>query len=163
MLLLLFEIGSDRYALAAERIREVLPLVSMRSMARAPAGIAGLFDLRGVPVPAIDLTQLVIGRPAERCLSTRLVVIDYPDSAGGTQPLGVIVEKATRVVKRERADFVDAGLTHERTWYLGPVVRDGSDLVQWVDVTMLLPADVRDMLFQPPVPSSWAATNSSAS
>jgi chemotaxis-related protein WspB len=163
MLLLLFEIGGDRYALAAERIRELLPLVSMRAMPQAPAGVAGLFDLRGTPVPAIDLTQLVVGRPAERCLSTRLVIIDYPDGDGGTQPLGVIVEKATRVVQRQRADFVDAGLTHERTWYLGPVMRDGNDLVQWVDVTMLLPAHVRDMLFQPPVTSSWAATNSSAS
>jgi chemotaxis-related protein WspB len=35
--------------------------------------------------------------------------------------------------------------------YLGPVITDARGLVQWVDVTKLLPETVRDVLFKQPV------------
>ncbi len=162
MLLLLFDLGGDRYALDADRITEVLPLVEIRPVPQAPAGVAGVFDFRGTPVPVIDLSTLVLGRPAERCMSTRLVMIAYPDGAGGTRPLGVLAERATRVVRRELTEFVDCGVTSERAWYLGPVARDEDGLVQWLDVTMLLPTDVRDTLFRNPVSPRWPSPTSDA-
>jgi chemotaxis-related protein WspB len=121
-----------------------------------------VFDYRGSPVPVIDLSALTLGRPAERSLSTRLVIVDYPDGAGETRPLGVIAEKATQTMRREPADFVDSGVSSDRTAYLGPVTRDAAGLVQRIDITRLLPASVREVLFKRDVEQSWPLPTSPA-
>ncbi len=69
MLFILFQLGSDRYALPAGQVAEVLPLVALKALLGAPAGVAGLIDYRGTAVPVIDLSALALGRPAAlRCL-----------------------------------------------------------------------------------------------
>jgi chemotaxis-related protein WspB len=151
MLLLLFTLAGDRYALDADQITEILPLVDIRPIPHAPAGVAGVFDLRGTAVPVIDLSAVVLGRPAAKCMSTRMVIVRFPDGAGVTRPLGVLTERATGVVRRELTDFVDCGESDERSWHLGPVARDKDGLLQWIDITMLLPAAVRTVLFKEPL------------
>ena len=84
-------------------------------------------------------------------MSTRMVIVSFPDGAGVTRPLGVLTERATGIVRRELSDFVDCGEADERSWHLGPVARDKDGLVQWIDITMLLPASVRNILFKDPV------------
>jgi chemotaxis-related protein WspB len=148
VLFLVFKLGSDRYALEASQITEVLPMIDLRAVPQAPAGVAGVFDFRGVPVPVIDLSTLVAGRSSEQCLSTRLVIIGYPDAAGVLRPLGLIAEKATRTVDLPADDFLDSGIAHDRAWYLGPVASDAEGLLQWIDVSQLLPVPVRDALFR---------------
>jgi chemotaxis-related protein WspB len=163
VLFLVFRIGRDRYALEASQVTEVLPLVEIRPVPHAPAGVAGLFDLRGVPVPVIDLSAIVAGRPAERRLSTRVVLVRYPDVAGEFRPLGLIAEKITTTAKRDATDFLDSGITHDRAWYLGPVASDAEGLLQWIDVTQLLPSEVRAVLFRTAETNRCLSSTSKAS
>ena len=100
MLFLIFELGKDRYALDVRQIAEVLPLVAVKQIPRAPKAMNGLFDYRGAPVPVIDLSQLTLGRPATRRLSTRIVLVHYPDKTGRTHLLGLVAEKATEIMHR---------------------------------------------------------------
>ena len=64
MLFLLFQLGEDRYALDAARSPKSCRWSRSRAIPQAPAGVAGVFNYRGAPVPAIDLSQLTLGRPA---------------------------------------------------------------------------------------------------
>jgi chemotaxis-related protein WspB len=162
MLFLLFELGEDRYALDAGQIVEVLPLVDIKRIPQAPTGVAGVFDCRGVPVPVIDLSQLVLGRPARRCLSTRLIIARYPDDRGGMRTVGLIAEKATKTVRRDLADFVDSGVSSNGA-ARGPVAFDRLGLVQRIDICTLLPAPVREALFSPAVEHRWTSPTSKAS
>ena len=150
MLFLVFELARDRYVLDVSRIAEVLPLLAIKQIPQAPPAVAGVLNYRGAPVPVIDLSQLTLGRPAERRLSTRIVLVHYPDARGGTQLLGLIAEKATHTVRREETDFIASGVTSEGAAYLGPVAPDAHGLLQWLDAGTLLPASVRDMLFRQP-------------
>src|SRR5438046_186300 len=150
MLFLLFELGQDRYALDARQIAEVLPLVGIKQILRAPPAVAGIFNYRGAPVQVIDLSQLTLGRPAERRLSTRIVLVRYPDADGQTRLLGLIAERATQTVRHEATDFLASGVTSDGASYLGPVATDARGLLQWIDVRTLLPASVRDALFKQP-------------
>lgn len=147
MLFLLFQLGDARYALDANLVAEVLPCIAVTSIAQAPPGVAGVLNYRGSPVPAIDLSQLLLGRPAQRRMSTRLVLVHVPDRNGGSRLLGLIAEKATGTFRRERGDFVASGISNDRAPYLGPVATDAGGIVQWVDVTKLLTPSVRDVLF----------------
>jgi chemotaxis-related protein WspB len=155
MLFLLFELGKDRYALDVRQIAAVLPLVGVKQIPKAPQAMNGLFNYHGAPVPVVDLSQLTLGRPSARRLSTRIVLVHYPDQAGRTHLLGLIAERATQTARHEASDFVASGVTNSGAPYLGPVVTDARGLVQWIDVRRLLPPSFRDLLFQEPVNDQW--------
>jgi chemotaxis-related protein WspB len=148
VLFLVFELASDRYVLDVSQVAAVLPLVAITRIPHAPPAVAGILNYRGAPVPVIDVSQLTLGRPAERRLSTRIVLVHYPDADGHTRLLGLIAERATQTMRREATDFVSSGVTSERASYLGPVAPDARGLLQWVDARTLLPASLRDMLFR---------------
>lgn len=147
MLFLTFQLGVDRYALDAKRVVEVLPLVDIKQIPHAPAGIAGVFNYRGTPVPVIDLTQLTLDRPARQCLSTRIVLVHDTSSLGDTRVLGLMAEHATEMVRREPAEFVPSRVANGAAPYLGRVATDARGLLQWIDMDTLLPAPVMDAMF----------------
>ena len=150
MLFLVFELARDRYVVDVSQVAEVLPLVAITQIPHAPPAVAGILNYRGAPVPVIDVSQLALGRPAERRLSTRIVLIHYPVAEGQTRLLGLIAERATQTMRRAQTDFVASGVTSEGASYLGPVAPDSRGLLQWLDARTLLPASVRDMLFRQP-------------
>jgi chemotaxis-related protein WspB len=147
MLFVLFQLGSDRYAIDTACVAEVLPLIEITRVPHAPPEIAGVCDRRGTPIPVIDLSQLLLGRPAEQRLSTRILIVRYTDGRGDLQLVGLIAEKATEVTRREPETFVHSGITNSRTPYLGQVAGDAQGMVQRIDVGTILPDSVRDMLF----------------
>ena len=147
MLFILFQLGSDRYALPARDVAEVLPLISVKVLPGAPVGVAGLVDYLGTAVPAIDLTALAFGRPAARRVSTRLLMVKYPHPRGGERLLGVIAEHATELMAKEPGDFHPMGITTEAARYLGPIVHDARGMIQRVEVAGLLTDELRAVLF----------------
>jgi chemotaxis-related protein WspB len=147
MTFLLFQLGKDRYVLEASRVTEVLPLVELKEIPEALPGVAGMFNYHGQPVPVVDLSELTTGQPARERLSTRIIIINYPDESGREHPLGLIAEHATDVIRRETADFVEPGIRLGGGAYLGPVLTDKEGVIQWVHAQRLLPAPVRDRLF----------------
>ena len=155
MLFLIFELGKDRYALDVRQIAEVMPLVGVKQIPKAPQAMKGLFNYRGAPVPVVDLSQLTLGRPSARRLSTRIVLVHYPDPSGRTHLLGLIAERATQTARHEPSEFVASGITNAGAHYLGPVVTDARGLLQWIDVRTLLPPSFRDLLFKEPMDDRW--------
>jgi chemotaxis-related protein WspB len=133
MLFLLFRIGDHGYAFAADEIVEVLPLVRLKGIRRAPAGIAGSFDYRGEFVPAIDLSEIELGRPAQSLLSTRIIMTRYSGGGGSSRLVGLIAERATETLRCDPADFV-------------PFAASAQGLVQRVELDALLTPAVRNFL-----------------
>lgn len=150
---LLFQLGKDRYVLDVGQVAEVLPLVRLKQIPQAPLGVAGVFDFRGDPVPVIDLSQLAMGHPAQRRLSTRIILAHYPDDNGEKHLLGLIAERVTETIRREPSDFVVTGVDNDDAPYLGPVATDARGLIQWVQVDQLLTPAVRSLLFKQQVVS----------
>lgn len=150
MLFLIFHLGANRYALEANRVEEVLSLVEIQSLPGASRDIAGLFNYRGRPVPALDLCELMLQRPACERLSTRLIVVKCP-GRGQTQRLGLIVEQVSGFLRRDREAFVDAGMRMPSVPYLGPVIADTQGLIQLLREDRLLAENVREPLFTQPL------------
>ena len=144
MLFLKFRIGSESYALDTTQIAEVLPLLEITRVPQTPAGVAGLINYRGRPVPVIDLSELMLGEPGRPHISTRLILVRY-----GEHLLGLIAEQATETIRREAESFTDSGLASDAAPYLGPVTQDGGRLIRRIDVQKLLPPNVSSVLFRP--------------
>jgi len=149
MLFVLFQIGTDRYALEAGRVVEVIPLLGLKSIPQAPAGVAGLFNYRGEAVPALDLAAITKGRPAAERLSTRILVVRTEISQDRGRLVGLIAEQATSMLRKKPQDFVNPGIMPAATTYLGPVLLDSEGVIQWVQVQKLLPEQLRQRLFGP--------------
>src|SRR5947207_14959999 len=122
MLFLLFQLGNDRYALEASRVVEVLPLLDIKQLPQSVKGLAGIFNYRGQPVPALDLCQLASGQPARERLSTRIIIVNCPDAGGSHHLLGLIAENATSMLRKDPKEFADPGLKLDVAPYLGPIL-----------------------------------------
>src|SRR6185437_13334306 len=118
---LTLRLDDEVFAIEAERVREILDLVPVTEVPKAPAFVGGLINVRGRVVPLADL-RIVFGmtcRPADE--DTRIVVLEA-EIEGEATVVGIIadkvhevtdieassVESAPRVGMRWRPDFVAA-------------------------------------------------------
>lgn len=142
MLYLLFQVGNDSYALAARHVVEVLPLVDLKGVPRAPASFAGMLNYHGAPVPVLDLAGILLGRSSAARMNTRLVVIEHQDSSGRKSLLGLLAERTTDMLRREESDFVPSGLATGQSRHLGPVTVESGRLVQRIEIEHLMLPDI---------------------
>lgn len=148
MLLLSFHLGSEHYALTAKDIVEILPLTSLKVIPQAPDFVLGLLDYRGTPVPIIDLCQLTEHRCCNKVLSSRIILVNYTDSAKQLHVLGITAEKVTDTFDIKRDDFFNTGITLDETPFLGAVTNKDDSMIQFIEINNLLPKNVQSMLFQ---------------
>ncbi len=147
MLFVVFQIGQDRYALDAGRVVQVVPLLALKRLPHAPKGVAGVFVYQGSPVPAVDLCELTLGRPAAEMLSTRIILVNFAAPGGEAHLLGLIAEKATEVLRKDPRDFVDSGINLKAAPYLGPVLADPKGPIHWLQEEHLVSGPVQKLLF----------------
>jgi chemotaxis-related protein WspB len=148
MLLLVFRLGDDRFAVDAGRILEVLPLVGVKRMLGAPAGISGTFNYHGRFVPVVDVSARLLGRPAEQRLSTRVVLVSVP-AEGGPILLGLILENATETRRCLPADMIAPALVSREHPWLGPILFDARGAIQLIELDELVAEDMRGSLAAP--------------
>lgn len=147
MLLVVLHAGNERFGLEAGRIVEIVPLVRLTPVRRAPAWVAGLFNYRGRVTPVVDLCMLLGGQPARHLLSTRILLAHYTGAAGGPRVLGLLAERVLETVDCDDGAFQDAGVTAPGAPCLGDVLADADGMLRRITVDELLPADVRELLF----------------
>ena len=147
MLLLVFYLGEDRYALAGREVVEVVPGVALKAVPHAPDCVAGLFNYRGTIVPVIDLCRLTRGAPCAPHLATRIVLVEFPDSRCAARILGLMAERVTGTAEVQVADLKAPGIRMEDAPYLGDIFTDAQGMVQCLHIEHLLPPRLRDALF----------------
>lgn len=141
MLVLLFELDGERYAIDARQVVEVLPILQTRPVPNAPAAVHGVFDFRGTPVPVVDVSNLVLSRPTRRRLSSRMVLVR--DGEGNDARLvGLLMERATETARRAREDFGPPPVPGERAPYIAGVATDPNGMLRLIDVNRLAAACV---------------------
>jgi chemotaxis-related protein WspB len=148
MLFILFEAGGERYAIEARRVVEVAPLLGLKKLPRAPRGLAGVFNYRGRAVPAIDVSQLTVEKPAAELLSTRIIIVNFPDGSGEDRLVGLIAERATEMLRKDPHEFRDPGIELPSAPFLGPVLLEPGRTVQWIREQNLLPDQLWDFVSQ---------------
>jgi len=147
MVFLLFSIGNNRYALESRQVVEVVPMVELWQVPKAPAYVAGMFAYRGKLVPVLDLCQLMHGQPCPARLSTRIILANYLCDNSTWRILGLMAEHVTDTITREPTDFAPFSLAVEDAPYLGEILTDEHGMIQRVRMEPLLSASARATLF----------------
>jgi chemotaxis-related protein WspB len=155
MLFVEFRAGSDRFAVDARRVVEVLPLVHWKTVPDPPPGIVGMINYRRAPIAVLDLALLMYERPSEQRMNTRIILVRTNVASSGDGPterapagrddkghgmiLGLVAERVMGAVQRDPLAFVaPAGIVITAP-YLGSVLTDEPGIVQRVEVDFLLP------------------------
>lgn len=150
MLMLLFNVGEDRYALDSAQVVEVIPMVELKKIIQAPDYISGVFNYRGKSVPVLDLCRLMIARSSAIRLSTRVILVSYKPSGakGQLRTVGLLAEKITETVKVTSKELVQPGLKIERLPFLDKLFKIGDEMIQCIDLSKLMESvELIDTLF----------------
>lgn len=146
-LILLLSTSQARYGLDAREILDVVPMVQLRKLPHAPEYVAGLFSYHGVAVPVVDLCGLTGDAPCRRRMSSRIILLRYPDSSGTARILGLLAERVTATAHVNEADLNSPNIRVEDAPYLDRIFSGEEGIVQCLRVDRLLPEALRRSLF----------------
>ena len=151
MLMVLFQLNNDRYAVDARYVIEIVPLVIFKSVPHAPEFVAGLFSYHGAMVPVLDLCRLMAQRECRPLLSSRIILLDYGRLAGdsvgaGKRILGLLAERVTEVCEKTGA-VVASPVDVKAAPYLGDIFYHHDAINQCLKPAALLPEALRETLF----------------
>lgn len=146
MLLVVFYIDRERYALDSSQVVEIVPVVRFRELPGAPDYIRGVLRFRGHNVPVVDVSALAGKGQARRRLSTRVILVEFLDGEGRARILGLLAERVTETIKIEPEQIESSGIRIDQSPYLGDLIQDES-MTQLIRPGDLLPEPVRNLLF----------------
>ncbi|NEP57188.1 MAG: chemotaxis protein CheW [Symploca sp. SIO2G7] len=138
MLILIFYVGNDRYALDSSQVIEIIPKIILRKQHHAPEYIAGLCNYRGKIVPVIDLCQLIQGLPCSSALSSRIIMVNYLGIDHSTHLVGLMAQRVTETLNKQKTDLVATGLEVSEAPYLGEMIMDEQGMIQSIRLEYLL-------------------------
>jgi chemotaxis-related protein WspB len=137
MLMLLFYVGKDSYAIESSRVVEVIPRVPLRKIHHVPDYVPGLFNYRGTIAPVIDLCHLIQGTPSRFHLSTRIIMVKSFQQNTTVQYLGLMAERIIHTLNKPETDFVNSNAQMNEAPYLGGMILDKKGMIQQIHLERL--------------------------
>lgn len=137
MLAIVVRVVEERYALAAKRVVEVVPRVSLSRVPRSPAWHAGLLAYRGAAVPVIDLNRRLLDADCPPQLGNRVLVIEHTRKhSNQAQRWGLLVEQVLEV--RSIPDELTAGAENIRASGAQVASLSDGELLQMLDLDAVI-------------------------
>lgn len=132
MLMVLFQIGPNTYAIDSEPIVEIFPKIKIKKIPGTESSVAGLINYCGKPVPVIDLSQIILKRPSEPALHTRIILLQSQ-----SQLLGLIAEKVIEAEEVDQSSFIIPGIASKELPFLGGLYIKEETTIQLVKMADL--------------------------
>jgi purine-binding chemotaxis protein CheW len=142
-----FEIKNSLYALDIGVAREIVEMMPITPIPRAPPYLAGIINLRGELTNIIDLASLLDQVPAGGVSGNQKIIVLVPEAAGGSN-IGIIVDEVHSVIKVPEEDTETMDGSFSSAAYIKGIIKlsrgegsgrqAGKDLVVWIDVPKIL-------------------------
>ena len=140
-----FQLGSEEYGVDISQVQEIIRMVEITHVPRAPRFMEGVINLRGQLIPIIDL-RTRFGMPRiDASKSTRIVVTEI-----GSKRVGIVVDSVSEVLNIpienvEEAPEMIAGVGTE---YIQGVGKMNDRLIIMLDSTMVISGEEKAQLDQ---------------
>jgi purine-binding chemotaxis protein CheW len=130
-----FHLGSEEYGVDISQVQEIIRMVEITHVPRAPRFMEGVINLRGQLIPIIDLRTRFHMPRIEQTKSTRIVVTEI---AG--KKVGIIVDSVSEVINIPLEQVEDAPdmIAGVGTEYIQGVGKVGDRLIILLDLTMVI-------------------------
>lgn len=137
-----FQLSGTSYAIDIKTAREIVEMMPITPVPRAPPHIAGIINLRGEITNIMNLNRLM-GLNFENQQEGQKIIVLVPEAAGGSI-IGLIVDDVHSVlqVSLDDIDKMDASISKEA--YVKGIIKTGGsgdgkkDLVIWIDIEKVL-------------------------
>jgi len=141
-----FELGGERYALDIQLAREIVEMIPITPIPRAPAYISGVINLRGEITNIMNLNTL-LGLPDQEIRSNQKIIVLVPEAAGGSN-IGIIVDDVSSVIQISEADVdkIGQGFSSEFSSFVKGIIKMKAEdqdetkknLIIWIDMEKVI-------------------------
>jgi purine-binding chemotaxis protein CheW len=138
-----FRLGTEEYGVDISQVQEIIRLVEITHVPRAPHFMEGVINLRGQLIPIIDL-RTRFGMPRiEPTKSTRIVVTEI-----GHKRVGIVVDSVSEVLNIPIENVEDAPemVAGVGTEYIQGVGKLGDRLIIVLDLSMVISTEEKQQL-----------------
>jgi purine-binding chemotaxis protein CheW len=138
-----FHLGSEEYGVDISQVQEIIRMVEITHVPRAPRFMEGVINLRGQLIPIIDLRTRFAMPRVEQTKSTRIVVTEI-----GSKKVGIIVDSVSEVINIPIEQVEDAPdmIAGVGTEYIQGVGKVGERLIILLDLTMVITGEEKAQL-----------------
>ena len=98
-----FTLAGKRYALDIHLVREIVVMLPITPIPRAPAFISGVLNLRGEITNIVNLNK-ILGVKDQEIRKNQKIVVLVPQAAGGNN-VGIIVDDVSSVIRVQEGDI----------------------------------------------------------
>lgn len=145
MLLLLFQLQDDAYAIDSSKVIEVVPFLLTQKIPMTPKFITGMANYRGNPVPVIDLGLFLNEKPCRQLLSTRIILISVAMGSQFKKIIGLLAENVTETIKTPKEWRPQPTAAHDPLYLDSDITQ--KPMVRWFDPEQILPEDIPGLSF----------------
>jgi len=141
-----FELGGERYALDINLAREIVEMMPITPIPRAPPYISGVINLRGEITNIMNLNTL-LGLPGKDIRENQKIIVLVPEAAKGNN-IGVIVDdvSSVRQVPESDIEHIGAGISSEFSQFVKGIIKISADdaekkkkdLIIWLDMEKVI-------------------------
>jgi purine-binding chemotaxis protein CheW len=141
-----FVLGGERYALDIQLAREIVEMIPITPIPRAPPYISGVINLRGEITNIMNLTTL-LGLPHQETRSSQKIIVLVPEAAAGSN-VGIIVDDVLGVMQVARADIehLGEGLASEVSGFVKGIIKQKGDGAEKTNTGLIIWIDMQKML-----------------
>jgi purine-binding chemotaxis protein CheW len=137
--LVIFKIGKEEFGVAINQVREIVRLVPITPVPKAPVFVEGVVNLRGQILAVVDLATRLSLKGDDRSEKTRIIVVEVE---GHT--VGMIVDEVTEVLRLasesidQTPELIASEVQHR---YLEGVGKIGDRLLILIDLAKIFSAE----------------------
>lgn len=141
-----FVLGGERYALDIQLAREIVEMIPITPIPRAPPYISGVINLRGEITNIMNLNTL-LRLPNQEIRENQKIIVLVPEAASGSN-VGIIVDEVLSVLQVAQSDIenLGEGLASEVSGFVKGIIKlkgddsekKGTDLIIWIDMKRVL-------------------------
>lgn len=143
MQLVTFHLGTEEFGVNIHALQEIIRMMPITRVPKAPPFVEGVVNLRGQVIPIIDLRKRIGMTPAAHDKATRIIVVQLHKKTVGfiVDAVGEVKNIPSRVV--EPPPPMVAGIESD---YISGVGKLADQLLILLDLNMLLSEDERAQL-----------------
>lgn len=142
MLMILFYVADQTFALDCRYVLEIIPMIKIQRVPNVSSHMAGMANFDGHPVTMYDFTSMIAGRPSANLLTTRILMLtqdaDPQSQSRFLSPIGLIVERAIEVAEIDLSELTHLDLNINAFNFFSGVATLKGRTIQIIDVPMLI-------------------------
>jgi purine-binding chemotaxis protein CheW len=109
---LTFRLAGEEYGMAILKVREIIGLMDITAVPRAPEHIRGVVNLRGKIVPVLDLRKK-FGLPAVELRKENCIITAMVEGGQGAILVGLLVDSVSEVLSVQGAEIEPVPALHD--------------------------------------------------